>query len=85
MIMSLVNELVVFCPNSELGCPVTCARYLMEGHLSHDCDFVYVDCTACDQKVLRKDVRKECLHQLEECLGCFEQFRKMDQEVETPL
>ncbi|KAF8461353.1 hypothetical protein BDZ91DRAFT_851056 [Kalaharituber pfeilii] len=81
MIANLVNELAVLCPNSELGCPFTCARYLLEGHLNQDCDFVYVDCRGCDDRVLRRDAGKECLHQLQECPNCFEQVRKMDLEA----
>ena len=83
MIANLVNELVVLCPNSELGCAFTCARYLVEAHLSHDCEFVYVNCHECDGKVLRKDAGRECLHQLEECQNCYEQIKKMDMEVGT--
>ncbi|KAI5806730.1 hypothetical protein DFH27DRAFT_356186 [Peziza echinospora] len=81
MIANLVNDLVVFCPNAELGCPITCARYLVGSHLSHDCGFVYVDCKQCDEKVLRKDSEKECLHQLQDCPNCLERVRGVDMEA----
>jgi len=81
MIANLVNELAVLCPNSELGCPFTCSRYLVEAHLSHDCGFVYVKCRGCDGKVLKQDAGRECLHQLEECTHCFQQIKKIDMEV----
>ena len=81
MIANIVNELVVFCPNSDAGCTFTCARYLIEGHLSHDCGYVWVNCRGCEDKVMRKDVEKDCLHQQVECSGCFEHLRKIDLEV----
>lgn len=80
MISNLVNELVVLCPNSENGCPFTCARYLLEAHLS-DCDFIYVNCDECGGNTLRKDVGKGCLHKLEECTHCSQKIVKMELEV----
>lgn len=83
MIANLVNELVVYCPNSELGCETTCARYLLEGHLTHDCGYVLVDCRGrgCEGKIFRKDAGWDCLHKKVECTSCYERVRKMDLEV----
>lgn len=86
MVASLVNDLVVLCPNAELGCPITCARYLLGGHLREDCQFVAEQCSGCEDVVLRKDAAGECLHQVVECGYCGESFRKLDMEVwELPL
>ncbi|RPB07796.1 hypothetical protein P167DRAFT_495277 [Morchella conica CCBAS932] len=82
MVASLVNDLLVLCPNAELGCPTTCARYLLAGHLRDACGFVEVKCSGCDDLVLRKDAAEEdCMHQVLECAYCFESFRRIDMEV----
>jgi hypothetical protein len=81
MISNLVNDLVVLCPNFELGCCMTCARHLLGGHLREDCAFVSVQCAGCNDKILRKDSGSECLHQLVECRFCFSSFRRLDMEV----
>lgn len=81
MVASLVNDLVVLCPNAELGCPTTCPRYLLGGHLREDCEFVAVECSGCEDVVLRRDAREECLHQVVECVYCGDGFRKLDMEV----
>lgn len=81
MVASLVNDLVVLCPNAELGCPTTCARYLLGGHLREDCAFVAVECGGCEDVVLRRDAGGECLHQVVECVYCGDGFRKLDMEV----
>ncbi|KAA8895082.1 hypothetical protein FN846DRAFT_356314 [Sphaerosporella brunnea] len=62
MISNLVNDLVVLCPNTPLGCTATRARSLIEGHLKDECGFVTVDCPGCEDKILRRDLREECMH-----------------------
>ncbi|KAI5842982.1 hypothetical protein DFP73DRAFT_573792 [Morchella snyderi] len=82
MVASLVNDLLVLCPNAELGCPTTCARYLLTGHLRDACGFVEVKCSGCDDLVLRKDAAEEdCMHQVLDCAYCFESFRRIDMEA----
>ncbi|KAG0134279.1 hypothetical protein HOY82DRAFT_481609 [Tuber indicum] len=80
MIANLVNDLVVLCPNSGFGCPMTCARHLLAGHLREDCDFAAVKCLGCDGTIMRKDAGSGCLHQLVECPFCSFSCRKLDME-----
>lgn len=83
MIANIVNELVVLCPNAKRGCPVSVARYLVEGHLREECGFVEVGCRGegCEERTLRRDVEGECVHRKVACEHCDERVRKMDLEV----
>lgn len=81
MIANLVNDLVVLCPNSELGCATSCPRYLIGRHLEDNCQFVAVKCSGCKEAILRKDSESQCMHQEIECEFCFTKIRKSDSQV----
>jgi hypothetical protein len=83
MIASLVNDLVVLCPNSSLGCTATQARSLIKGHLKDECEFVTVDCPGCEEQILRRDLREfeECTHSKMECPHCSSMIRALELEV----
>ncbi|KAL7269332.1 hypothetical protein RUND412_008013 [Rhizina undulata] len=80
MIANLVNDLIVICPNSEIGCPASCPRHLMGGHLREDCKYVPVKCSGCEESIARKNANTECLHKLVECEYCSMSVRKLDME-----
>lgn len=42
LIRQIVDSLEVYCPNQERGCPYTCERHLVLGHLEKDCVYAYV-------------------------------------------
>ncbi|RPD63964.1 hypothetical protein L227DRAFT_608489 [Lentinus tigrinus ALCF2SS1-6] len=58
VIRNLVDELIVNCPQEDLGCSYTCQRLLLPIHLGESCQFVQVGCPnkRCNKQVLRKDV-----------------------------
>lgn len=51
----LVDELLVFCPNRDLGCSVTTQRQLLESHVAESCLFTEVKCEdgLCEKNFLR--------------------------------
>lgn len=81
MVTNLVNDLVVLCPNSPLGCTATQARGLVRGHLKDACGFVTVDCLGCEEKIMRRDLHDECMHTEVECLHCSALTRQLEMEV----
>lgn len=81
VIANLVNDLVVLCPNSNLGCTSTQPRSFVGGHLKDECRFVTVDCVGCNERILRRDVHEECMHQEIVCTHCSVTLRKLDLEV----
>ena len=81
MIANLVNDLVVLCPNSALGCMATMPRPLVGGHLKEDCGFVTSECPGCEERILRRDLHTECMHQQVECRHCAAMVRQLEMEV----
>lgn len=51
----LVDEILVFCPNRDLGCSVTTQRQLLESHVAESCLFTEVKCEdgLCEKNFLR--------------------------------
>ncbi|KAF8119788.1 hypothetical protein EV363DRAFT_1379598 [Boletus edulis] len=75
IVKHLVDELIVECPLRTAGCPRTCQRQLLEGHMKDACQYVTVPCSedGCCQMLLRKDRGKHadvCIHRTTECDGC---------------
>ncbi|KAI9569337.1 hypothetical protein HD554DRAFT_2093027 [Boletus coccyginus] len=75
IVKHLVDELIVECPLRTAGCPHTCQRQLLEGHMKGTCQYVTVPCSedGCNQMILRKDRGKHanvCVHRSTECDGC---------------
>ena len=70
-----MDELIVECPLRTAGCPHTCQRQLLEGHMKGTCQYVTVPCSedGCNQTILRNDRGKHanvCVHRSTECDGC---------------
>ncbi|GJE98519.1 zinc finger protein [Phanerochaete sordida] len=61
LIRNLVDELLVYCPQRELGCADTLQRQLVEPHLRDACQFVEVRCLdeTCGKVVIRKTSQHE--------------------------
>ncbi|KXS18845.1 HK-domain-containing protein [Gonapodya prolifera JEL478] len=57
---TLLDELVVFCPNRAKGCQTSSPRGRMDGHLDNECMFAMVACDnsdfGCSFRVLRQDI-----------------------------
>lgn len=53
--IKLVDELLVFCPNRDLGCSITTQRQLLESHVVESCLFTEVKCEdgLCEKNFLR--------------------------------
>lgn len=75
IIANMVNELIVYCPNSESGCEVTMERQHVDSHLDNDCKYTATQCgvAECQTMVLKKDLNhhtNECPFRLVECERC---------------
>lgn len=84
VLANLVDDLTVFCPNSELGCTTSLPRGSVKRHLKDDCDYISVQCPGpdCQQNILRKDVSgEECVHMNELCPYCSSIVRRLDTKV----
>ncbi|EWC44973.1 hypothetical protein DRE_01032 [Drechslerella stenobrocha 248] len=82
MIANLVNDLPVLCPNHELGCGESCARWLVESHVREDCGYAVVKCVkeGCSGVVERREADAGCLHGEIECEYCNDAVRLADLE-----
>nr|CAG8560450.1 9128_t:CDS:2 [Entrophospora candida] len=66
LIVNMVNELLVYCPNRELGCSHVGERQLIHSHIKDDCMYLEIQCCLeeCKEIFLRKDLSKH----IEKCL-----------------
>ncbi|CAG8696930.1 13917_t:CDS:1, partial [Acaulospora colombiana] len=55
IISNMVNELLVYCPNKDLGCIHQGQRQLINIHLKGECMFTSLECQ-CGKTVLKKDL-----------------------------
>ncbi|KAF8331112.1 uncharacterized protein EI90DRAFT_2920692 [Cantharellus anzutake] len=86
IIRNLVDELLVHCPNSSLGCTHICQRQLMRTHLTHDCLYVATRCCEddCNTRILRKDADKHaqtCPHRIVTCDACETRIKFTDLQI----
>ncbi|CAG8683035.1 1484_t:CDS:2, partial [Ambispora leptoticha] len=58
IIVNMVNELLVYCPNHEDGCSHTGQRQLISSHLREKCEYIKLECKndECRELVLKKDM-----------------------------
>ncbi|MBE7181676.1 MAG: hypothetical protein INR71_10805, partial [Terriglobus roseus] len=82
-VKTMLEELVVKCPNHETGCPVEVRRGEVQDHVDKYCDYQEVPCQGADCKgtIRRKDRDKECLHHGVKCENCDEEVQECDLEL----
>ncbi|CAG8630028.1 18341_t:CDS:2 [Acaulospora morrowiae] len=57
IISNMVNELLAYCPNKDLGCIYQGQRQLINIHLKGECEFTSLECQ-CGKTMLKKDLTK---------------------------
>ncbi|KAI8380395.1 hypothetical protein BD560DRAFT_388136 [Blakeslea trispora] len=77
IISNMVNELLVYCPRQEQGCPHIGQRQYIESHLKHDCLYIMASCELeeCKELLLRKDLPRHaetCKYRVLQCTMCKE-------------
>ncbi|OBZ84188.1 TNF receptor-associated factor 5 [Choanephora cucurbitarum] len=75
IISNMVNELLVYCPRQEQGCPHIGQRQYIESHLKHDCLYIMAPCELeeCKELLLRKDLPRHaetCKYRILQCNMC---------------
>lgn len=72
LMLQMLDELVVRCPNHEAGCKAEAKRGDVQHHVDLYCDYTIVECPAegCSLGIARKDRRKGCLHGSVACEDC---------------
>ncbi|KAK9459939.1 uncharacterized protein V1516DRAFT_678444 [Lipomyces oligophaga] len=61
LLSNMVNELLVCCPNEELGCSCVLQRGLLRYHLSEDCQYSLVPCPGapeCSRLIQRRALKQ---------------------------
>ncbi|RUS22583.1 hypothetical protein BC937DRAFT_88370, partial [Endogone sp. FLAS-F59071] len=86
IIANMVNELIVYCPRADVGCPFTGQRQFMEHHLREECLHVVSPCRLeeCKELVLKKDLTEHvenCRFRVVECSMCKSKMRWRDLEA----
>lgn len=73
IIIRMLDELVVYCPNRKMGCALEVHRSAVLDHINLYCPYAMVPCPSndCDGMVRRKDIGRECGHTriTAECCG----------------
>ncbi|ORX82070.1 hypothetical protein BCR32DRAFT_292899 [Anaeromyces robustus] len=82
LILNILNELEIYCPNKVNGCPFICQRQYLYQHY-HECEYEFVDCPnkKCNKKVIKKDLEEhinECDFKEIECEFCKEMYYRKD-------
>lgn len=85
LINNLVDDLKVYCLNSERGCQWTGCRWELDHHVLSDCDYTGVQCNGtrgdkkCQLLVERRFKNDEdtCLHEMYQCNFCVKNITKI--------
>lgn len=88
IISNMVNELVVYCPRHEQGCPHVGQRQFIESHLKNDCEYTVAPCELeeCKELLLKKDLESHaetCKYRMLECNMCKKKLRAFELEVSS--
>nr|POE72503.1 tnf receptor-associated factor 5 [Quercus suber] len=72
ILVNIIDDLLVKCPQSEVGCTALIKRGEVQDHVNIYCGFALVECSAadCTQGMQRKDLGQGCLHYGVSCLDC---------------
>ncbi|KAL7318161.1 hypothetical protein PS15m_004419 [Mucor circinelloides] len=85
IICNMVNELSVYCPRYEQGCPHVGQRQFIESHLKNDCEYTMAPCELeeCKELLLKKDLQSHaetCKYRILECNMCKKKLRAFELE-----
>ena len=82
VVLRMLEELKVKCPNNNLGCKDIVARGFVEHHVEKYCGFEEVHCRSdeCSLKTRRRDFGRGCLHTTVTCHDCLQAMMEMDVE-----
>lgn len=82
VVLRMLEDLKVRCPNQALGCRDVVARGFVEHHVEKYCEYEEVGCPleGCPLKIQRRDVNRGCLHTLTHCHDCSEAVMEKDLE-----
>ncbi|KAI9478632.1 MAG: hypothetical protein EXX96DRAFT_483040 [Benjaminiella poitrasii] len=85
IICNMVNELQVYCPHHEQGCPHIGQRQFILSHVMNDCEYTITPCELeeCKELLLKKDIQthaKSCNYRTTECSMCKKKFRAHELE-----
>lgn len=83
IIVNILDDLVVKCPNHEAGCKSEVKRGEVETHVEVYCGYSKVKCPAddCDLPVRRRESDQGCLHYTVSCLSCRQGMHRADLEA----
>ncbi|GAB7352489.1 hypothetical protein MBLNU459_g2894t2 [Dothideomycetes sp. NU459] len=73
ILVNILDDLLVCCPNHEHGCAQQLKRGEVQDHINLYCPYAWIACPdgACELPVRRKDA-KDCLHHGVSCIDCHE-------------
>ncbi|ORX53866.1 hypothetical protein BCR36DRAFT_582091 [Piromyces finnis] len=82
LILNILNELEIYCPNKMNGCPHICQRQFLYEHYHH-CEYELVECphSLCHQKVIKKELQEhsnQCDYKEIECEFCKKIYLQKD-------
>ena len=85
LILNILNELEIFCPNKINGCPYVCQRQYLYQHY-YECEYEFVKCPHkdCNKQIIKKDLNDHintCEFKEVECEFCNEKFLLKDKMV----
>lgn len=83
IIETMLDELLVKCPNHKAGCTWSSQRVNVHDHVMLYCEYTPVMCSAhdCRLPTTQKDFHKGCLHYTVSCDDCHTSLMKKDLEV----
>jgi hypothetical protein len=87
ILVHLLDELEVECPNHASGCDLNIKRYTIRDHVKQYCPFTEVPCSSsdCELFIERRHAGEDCLHSYVECGDCLELIMEKDMPVSLPL
>ncbi len=82
VILRMLEDLKVKCPNQSSGCRDNVARGFVEHHVEKYCEYEEVDCPleGCSLKIRRRYGNRGCLHTTMHCHDCSEAVMEKDLE-----
>lgn len=83
IIQTMLDELMVKCPNGKFGCAWVNQRVNVHDHVMLYCEYTLVECPSydCRHSISQKDFHKGCLHYTVSCEDCHTSMMKKDLEV----
>ncbi|KAK9465969.1 hypothetical protein V1512DRAFT_226893 [Lipomyces arxii] len=86
ILLNMVNELLVYCPNADKGCKAINQRCLLQHHLRDQCVYTKIKCPSatCSELIEKRYIEEEpdkCFHEPIACNACDEQVPRFEMEV----